>query len=90
MVKLKVNMVNLWYDRYNGGFVVVTFKRTKQAGSNNELVSFKDTSSETSWRQAGDKLETSSGQVKDLIDALPTGYHGGTYLLTIIEDNSNV
>ena len=24
--------------------------------------------------QVGDKLETSSGQVKDLIDALPTGY----------------
>ena len=59
--------------------MVVTFKRTKQAGSNNELVSFKETSSETSSRQ-----------VKALIDALSRGYHGDTYLLTIIEDNSNV
>ena len=75
-------MIDLRYDRYNGGFVVVTFKRPWQAKNNNEVVSSRDTSSdttsdttsETSWRQAGDKLETSSGQVKDLIDALPTGY----------------
>ena len=45
-------MIDLWYDRYYGGFVVVTFKRTKQAGSNYEFVSFKD----TSWRQVGDKF----------------------------------
>ena len=48
-------MIDLWYDRYNGGFVIVTFKRTKQAGSNNEFVSFEDTSS----RQVGDKFGAS-------------------------------
>ena len=67
-------MIDLWYDRYNGGFVVVTFKRPEQAKINDELVSSRDTTSDTSWIQAGDKLETSSGQVKDLIDALPMGY----------------
>ena len=66
-------MVNLWYDRYNCGFVIVTFKRPWQIGDNNELVSSKETGSDTSWIQAGYKPETSLGQVKDLIDALPTG-----------------
>ena len=71
-------MIDLWYDRYNGGFVVVTFKRPGQAKNNNEVVSSRDTSSETtsetSWRQAGDKPETSSGRVRDLMEILPTGY----------------
>ena len=67
-------MIDLWYDRYNGGFVIVTFKRPEQAKINDELVSSRDTTSDTSWIQVGYKLETSSGQVKDLIDALPTGY----------------
>ena len=67
-------MIDLWYDRYNGGFVIVTFKRPWQIGDNNEIVSSKETGSDTSWIQVGYKLDTSSGQVKDLIDALPTGY----------------
>ena len=48
-------MVDLCYDRYNGGLVVVTFKRPWQIGDNNELVSSKETGSDTSWRQVGDK-----------------------------------
>ena len=71
-------MIDLWYDRYNGGFVVVTFKRPKQAKNNNELAS----SRKTSWRQTGDKLDTSSDTTSDtssermqsLVNKLPLGY----------------
>ena len=71
-------MVDLWYDRYNGGFVVVTFKRPWQAKNNNEVVSSRDTSSDTtsdttsdtSWIQAGYKFGTSQGSRRSTANGL--------------------
>ena len=58
----------------NGGFVVVTFKRMRQGGNNNEFVS----SQGTNGTQVGYKLDTTSDTSSErsqfLVNKLPLGY----------------
>lgn len=66
----------------NGGFVVVTFKRTNNANNSSGHVSSEGANGrqagdkqETSGRQAGDMQEICSETVSTLINKLPTDYH---------------